>query len=60
MQTLRSSFLALSLATALAPTAIANNFQDLSQLLSTKRCPLCDLRGAGLVMVNLSRADLTG
>lgn len=60
MQLLRSSFLALSLATALAPTAIANNFQDLSQLLSTKRCPLCDLRGAGLVMVNLSRADLTG
>ena len=60
MRPIRSGFLTLTLAMALAPTAIASNFQDLSQLLSTKKCPLCDLRGAGLVMVNLSRADLTG
>lgn len=43
-----------------APLANAANFDDLQQLLSTRRCPLCDLRGAGLVMVNLTRADLTG
>ncbi|MEY2984423.1 MAG: hypothetical protein RLZZ568_1040 [Cyanobacteriota bacterium] len=60
MQPLRSCLLALTYTMALAPLAIANNYQDLSQLLSTKKCPLCDLRGAGLVMVNLSQADLTG
>ena len=60
MKPIRSFCLALTFTTALATTAIADNFQDLSQLLSTKKCPLCDLRGAGLVMVNLTRADLTG
>lgn len=60
MKPIRSLSLALTIATALINPAIAENFEDLSQLLSTKKCPLCDLRGAGLVMVNLSRADLTG
>ena len=40
--------------------AHAGNFEDLAQLLNSKKCPLCDLREAGLVMVDLSRADLTG
>lgn len=56
---IRSAILALGLSTC-AQVAIAGDFEDLSQLLSTKKCPLCDLRGAGLVMVNLTRADLTG
>jgi len=60
MKSIPSCLFALTVTMTLAPMAIASNFQDLSQLLSTKRCPLCDLRGAGLVMVNLARADLTG
>ncbi len=45
---------------AIANPVRSENLQDLTQLLSTNKCPLCDLREAGLVMVDLSRADLTG
>ncbi|HAC63048.1 MAG TPA: low-complexity protein [Cyanothece sp. UBA12306] len=38
----------------------AENLEHLTQLLSTKQCPLCDLTGAGLVMVDLSGAKLIG
>lgn len=56
---IRSALLALGLST-ISTAVAAENFDDLNQLLSSKKCPLCDLRGAGLVMINLSRADLTG
>ncbi|MBE9194558.1 pentapeptide repeat-containing protein [Synechocystis sp. LEGE 06083] len=56
---IRPFLVALGL-TTFAGAAHGANFEDLTQLLSTKKCPLCDLRGAGLVMVNLTRADLTG
>lgn len=39
---------------------LAENLSQLSQLLSTKKCPLCDLSGSGLVMSNLAGADLSG
>lgn len=38
----------------------AENVQHTSQLLSTKQCPGCDLRNAGLVMSDLRGADLQG
>lgn len=41
------------------PTAIvAENYNHLSQLLSTKQCEYCDLTGSGLVMANLQGANL--
>ncbi|MGK7873022.1 MAG: pentapeptide repeat-containing protein [Xenococcaceae cyanobacterium] len=45
---------------SLSAPAQAENLQHISQLLSTKKCPLCDLSNAGLVMANLSRAQLRG
>ncbi len=39
---------------------LAENLTHLSQLLSTKQCPNCDLSGSGLVMSNLAGADLRG
>ncbi|TVQ46068.1 MAG: tetratricopeptide repeat protein [Gloeocapsa sp. DLM2.Bin57] len=39
---------------------LAENLADLSQLLSTKQCPMCDLSGSGLVLSNLAGADLRG
>ncbi len=60
---------------SLATPAKAENLTQLSQLLNTKQCVQCDLRGVGLVRArlpyaqltqtnltraNLSRADLTG
>ncbi|GAB1545021.1 hypothetical protein NUACC21_76970 [Scytonema sp. NUACC21] len=41
-------------------TAHAANPEHLRQLLSSKKCPNCDLSGAGLVMADLSGADLSG
>ncbi len=43
-----------------AITAQAANPEHVRQLLATKQCPNCDLSGAGLVMSDLSRADLRG
>ncbi|MFP4299188.1 MAG: pentapeptide repeat-containing protein [Spirulinaceae cyanobacterium] len=43
----------------LAPVK-AENLQHTSQLLSTRQCPNCDLRGAGLAMANLAGANLEG
>ncbi|MDY6784713.1 MAG: pentapeptide repeat-containing protein [Cyanobacteriota bacterium] len=40
--------------------ARAENLQQTSQLLSTKQCPRCDLRRAGLVHTDLAGADLQG
>lgn len=39
---------------------LAENLQDTRQLLTSRQCPNCDLRGAGLVWANLAGADLTG
>lgn len=39
---------------------LGENLSHLSQLLSTKQCPNCDLSGSGLVMSNLAGADLKG
>jgi Pentapeptide repeats (8 copies) len=52
--------LALITATNISLVAGAENLQHTQQLLSTKKCPQCDLSGAGLIMINLSGADLTG
>jgi len=43
-----------------AGPVVAENYEDLNQLLATKKCPLCDLSGAGLVMANLRGANLVG
>lgn len=43
-----------------ATTAEAANSEHIRQLLATKQCQNCDLRGAGLVMADLSGADLRG
>lgn len=44
----------------LASPAIAENLNHTSQLLSTRRCPFCDLSNAGLVRANLAGAQLQG
>ncbi|MEM7715066.1 MAG: pentapeptide repeat-containing protein [Cyanobacteria bacterium P01_A01_bin.68] len=41
-------------------SAQAANSEHVRQLLATKQCPNCDLSGAGLVMSDLSGADLRG
>jgi tetratricopeptide (TPR) repeat protein len=38
----------------------AEDLQQINQLLSTKQCPSCNLRGAGLVLADLTGADLRG
>ena len=38
----------------------AENFEHLDQLLTTGKCPNCDLIDAGLVMIDLKGADLRG
>lgn len=50
----------LGLAGAIAPAAWAADADHLQQLLQTRNCPRCDLRGAGLVYADLSGADLSG
>lgn len=42
------------------PIVRAENVEHTQQLLSTKKCPLCDLSNAGLVMIDLRGADLRG
>jgi uncharacterized protein YjbI with pentapeptide repeats len=44
----------------LAAPAIAENVNQLAQLLSTKKCPMCDLSGSGLVFADLTGANLAG
>ncbi len=51
---------ALLTALSVVLPARGENLEHLSQLLSTKQCSLCDLTGAGLVMVDLSGAKLIG
>ena len=46
-----------TLTTIALPTQ-AENFSDLNQLLSTKKCQKCDLSNAGLVQANLVGANL--
>lgn len=46
--------------TVMATAAWGENLAHISQLLQTRRCPGCDLRGAGLVMTDLRDADLRG
>ena len=38
----------------------AENIEDISQLLTTKQCPQCDLSTSGLVMADLAGAELSG
>lgn len=45
---------------SLAQPSLGENYEDLNQLLATKKCPLCDLSGAGLVQANLRNAELVG
>jgi uncharacterized protein YjbI with pentapeptide repeats len=45
---------------SLIAPAKAENLSDLSQLLSTKNCPQCDLTNTGLTMANLAGANLRG
>ncbi len=52
--------LSISALLAGAATLQAQNPDDVQQLLSTRKCPGCDLQNAQLVGVNLNRADLTG
>lgn len=40
--------------------AMAENINHLQQLLSAKACVRCDLQGAGLVMANLPKVQLSG
>lgn len=50
-----------ALFTALLVTPVgAENLSHLNQLLSTKKCDLCDLTGSGLVMADLANASLKG
>ncbi|HBB31104.1 MAG TPA: hypothetical protein DDZ80_23960 [Cyanobacteria bacterium UBA8803] len=51
---------ALLTATSLNAIAKAENLAHIQQLLSTKECPQCDLRGAGLVMADLGGVNLSG
>lgn len=44
----------------LIPTAKAENLEHTQQLLSSRRCPFCDLSDAGLVHADLSGAQLRG
>ncbi|MGK7925740.1 MAG: pentapeptide repeat-containing protein [Spirulina sp.] len=62
---MRKSALAIAtsllVATLSFPTpAKAENFQAIRQLLSSKQCIQCDLRGAGLILSDLRGADLRG
>ncbi len=41
-------------------SASAENLQHVRQLLSTKKCPQCELSNAGLVLANLEGANLSG
>lgn len=47
-------------AIALSSPVLAENFNDLNQLLSTKQCEACDLSGTGLALANLPGANLKG
>ena len=51
---------ALLAAISFAAPVVAEDIEDVHQLLTTKECSQCDLRGSGLVMVNLSGAQLSG
>jgi tetratricopeptide (TPR) repeat protein len=54
------SCLSLLASISLSDPVQAENLQHLSQLLSTKQCPQCDLSYSGLVMSNLAGANLAG
>ncbi|MEL7036218.1 MAG: pentapeptide repeat-containing protein [Cyanobacteria bacterium J06592_8] len=47
-------------AVTFVPSTLAENLEHTRQLLSSKRCPNCDLAGAGLVLADLVGADLQG
>jgi uncharacterized protein YjbI with pentapeptide repeats len=58
---LRSQFLlGLTATIGFGTPAMAENINQLQQLLSTKSCVRCDLQGAGLVMANLPQVQLAG
>ena len=57
---MKSTILATTLFFSLSTPLLAENLSHLSQLLSTKECPFCDLSGSGLVMSNLAGAKLNG
>ncbi len=57
---LTSAFTSVVTSVAIALPARAENLDHMRQLLSTKKCPNCDLSGAGLVLTNLAGANLAG
>ncbi len=58
MSILKSTAVAGLIAIGLALPAGAEDLMQVQQLLSTKKCPGCDLSGAGLVLAKLPGADL--
>jgi len=61
MMSLRTLATATMIGFLFAPsTAVANNWNELNQLLSTQRCQECNLVNAGLVRANLAGAQLQG
>ncbi|ACK68088.1 pentapeptide repeat protein [Rippkaea orientalis PCC 8801] len=60
MKAIIATTTAILTAFSFSMAAKAENLEHLNRLLSTKQCPLCDLSGAGLVMVDLSGAKLIG
>lgn len=57
---INKAVLTTTLCLGLSTPILAENLSHLSQLLSTKECPFCDLAGSGLVMSNLAGANLRG
>lgn len=57
---MKKTILATTLFLGLSTPILAENLSHLSQLLSTRQCPMCDLMGSGLVMSNLAGANLAG
>lgn len=56
---LKFTAVGLVIAMGTAHPSIAEDLNHVQQLLSTKKCPGCDLTGAGLVLAKLPGADLS-
>lgn len=50
----------VAIATSLSTPAVAENFEQLRQLLSTKECLGCELNNAGLRLAKLAGANISG
>ncbi|WP_225938264.1 pentapeptide repeat-containing protein [Leptothermofonsia sichuanensis] len=58
-KTIPTGMVALLTTLSVATPARSQNFDHTQQLLSTRKCPRCELSNAGLVFANLSGADLS-